>query len=203
MRKNRHRPTPLLLERVQRAQHAPMLELELQYEQGSWFPSSPIRTTTGTTILPPDNQRHRGEFCASPEPMTPVDDEVRRSLQPLFDMCIFGNGSSDQGFGACANNETETDIISSLEEGYMPPALETQIRDEEAGTMKRNESLVSFKDLNIPEPKAPAPAAITALKRRVSYACETATGVVKGSQLAAATTSFAGNLFDYLIKKGF
>ncbi|KAJ4365393.1 hypothetical protein N0V85_009252 [Neurospora sp. IMI 360204] len=198
-----HRPNSLLLDRVQRAQHAPMLEPELQYEQGSWFPSSPIRTTTGTTILPPDSQCHRGEFCASPEPMTPVDDEIRRSLRPLFDMEIFGKESSDQGFGACANNGNETDIIASLEEGYLSPALEVQTQEEESGKMKRSESLVSFKDLNILEPKAPAPAAITALKERVSYACETATGVVKGSQVAAATSSFVGNLFDYLIKKGF
>ncbi|KAK3947346.1 hypothetical protein QBC32DRAFT_318940 [Pseudoneurospora amorphoporcata] len=201
--KDSHRRHPLLLdlERMQHAQHASVLEPELQYEQGSWFPSS---SSSGTTIvLPPDNQRYWGEFCASPEPITPVDDEVRRSLQPLFDMEIFRNESSDEGLGACVNNEAETDIISSLEEGYLPSATGTQILDEEAGTMKRSESLVSFKDLNIPPPKAPAPAPIASLKRRVSYACETATGMVKGSQVAAATSSFVGNLFDYLIEKGF
>ncbi|CCC09729.1 unnamed protein product [Sordaria macrospora k-hell] len=189
-------------------------ELQIQYEQGSWFPSS--SSSTGTTTIPPsNNQRHWGEFCASPELLTPlVDDEVRRSLQPLFDMEIFGDGndeSSDdndmEGLGACANNETETDIVSSLEEGYLPPpATETQTQicdDDEAAAMKRSESLISFKDLNIPPPKAPAAAPIAALKRRVSYACETATGVVKGSKAAAATSSFVGNLFDYLIEKGF
>ncbi|KAK3492678.1 uncharacterized protein B0T23DRAFT_442350 [Neurospora hispaniola] len=206
MRKNRHRPNPLLLERVQHAQHAPMLEPETQYEQGSWFPpSSPSCSPTGTTttILPPDHQRHRGEFCASPEPMTPAEDQVRRSLRPLFDMEIFGNKASDQGFGACANNESETDIIASLEEGYLPPTLKTQTHDEEEYTMKRSESLVSFKDLHIPEPKAPASMVITTLKRRVSYACETATELVKGSRAAATTSAFVGDVFEYLIKKGF
>lgn len=209
MRKNKHhRPNPLLLERVQSAQYAPMLEPETQYEQGSWFPPSsssysPTGTTT-TTILPPDHQRHRGEFCASPEPMTPVENEVRRSLRPLFDMEIFGiNKASDSGFGACANSESETDIIASLEEGYLPPALETRTHDEEECTMKRSESFVSFKDLHVPEPKAPASMAITTLKRRVSYACETATELVKGSRAAATTSAFVGNVFEYLIKKGF
>ncbi|EAA31298.1 hypothetical protein NCU05572 [Neurospora crassa OR74A] len=213
MRKNKHhRPNPLILERMQHAQHAPMLEPETQYEQGSWFPpsssstsSAPSYSPTGTTttILPPDHQRHRGEFCASPEPMTPVEDQVRRSLRPLFDMEIFGNKASDQGFGACANNESETDIIANLEEGYLPPALETRTHDEEECTMKRSESLVSFKDLHIPEPKAPASMAITTLKRRVSYACETATELVKGSRAAATTSAFVGDVFEYLIKKGF
>lgn len=213
--KSRHRRHPLLrdLDRMQSGDaeyiHASVLEPELQYEQGqgSWFPPSSGSIGMATS----DNQRHWGEFCASPEPMTPSaedqdDEEVRRSLQPLFDMEIFGNDeeSSDKGRGACATIETETDIISSLEEGYLPspaPALEVSAYEdgEEASSMKRSESLVSFKDLDIPPPRAPAPAPIAALKRRVSSVCESA----KGSKAAAATSSFVGNIFDYLIEKGF
>ena len=214
----RRRRHPLLrdLQRMHRGDtedvygYAPVLEPELQYEQGSWFPSSSSSTSApmGTTT---DDQRHWGELCLSPGQMTPVeDDEVRRSLKPLFDMEIFGgdDGNDDEaeGLGACAHIGTETDIISSLEEGYLPsPAVEVSAceEEEETGSLKRSDSLVSFKDLQIPPPKAPSPAPIAALKRRVSYACETATGAVKGSKAAAATSSFVGNVFEYLIEKGF
>lgn len=216
-RNNRPRPNPLLLERVQLAQHASLLEPEVQYEQGLWFPSTGSNNTTTVVPTVDDNShRHWGEFCASPELLTPVVDdqqeqEIRRSLQPLFDMEILGDGnneSAELGQNACANNKTEADIIANLEEGDFPPAptppaTEVQIQDEEEGKMKKSESLVSFKDLNVPPPKAPTPAPILALKRRVSYACETATEVVKGSQVAAKTSSLVGSLFDYLIEKGF
>ncbi|KAK3401800.1 hypothetical protein B0T20DRAFT_345869 [Sordaria brevicollis] len=215
LNRDKTRQNPFLLERVQRAS---LVEPEVQYQQGRWFPSTGTNdtTTVPVPIVDDNSQRHWGDFCTSPELMTPVLDnqqeqEVRRSLQPLFDMDVFGSSddesASEVGQTVCANNETEANIVANLEEGYFPPApaSEVQAKDEEEGKLKKSESMVSFKDLNIPPPKAPTPAPILALKRQVSFACETATEAVKGSQsrVAAKASSLVGSLFDYLIEYGF